>query len=71
MVGQELAIQQIINFYLLNGIIPLSGGFFGANIGATFWSKDTLEGVKEDKEGFKTLTKTVKRFIKYLQVKDA
>ena len=69
--GQELAIQQIITFYLLNGIIPLSGGFFGANIGATFWSKDTLEGVKEDKEGFKTLTKTVKRFIKYLQVKDA
>ena len=64
--GQELAIQQIITFYILNGIIPLSGGFFGANIGATFWSKDTLDGVKEDKEGFKTLTKTIKRFIKYL-----
>jgi multimeric flavodoxin WrbA len=69
--GQELAIQQIINFYLLNGIIPLSGGFFGANIGATFWSKDTLDGVKEDEEGFRTLRKTIKRFIEYLQVKDA
>jgi len=64
--GQELAIQQIITFYLLNGIIPLSGGFFGANVGATFWSKDTLEGVKTDEEGFKSLKKTVKRFLDYI-----
>ena len=64
--GQELAIQQILTFYLLNGIIPLSGGFFGANIGATFWSKDTLEGVKSDEEGFKSLKKTVKRFLNYI-----
>lgn len=69
--GQELAIQQIITFYILNGIIPLSGGFFGANIGATFWSKDTLDGVKEDEEGFRTLRKTIKRFIEYIQVKEA
>jgi len=31
--GQELAIQQIITFYILNGIIPVSGGSFGANLG--------------------------------------
>jgi multimeric flavodoxin WrbA len=60
--GQELAIQQILTFYILNGIIPVSGGPFGANIGASFWSKDTLEGVKQDKEGFRTLRKTVKEF---------
>ena len=60
--GQELAIQQIHTFYVLNGVIPVSGGPFGANLGATFWSKDTLEGVKEDKEGFRSLKKTVKRF---------
>jgi multimeric flavodoxin WrbA len=60
--GQELAIQQIHIFYILNGIIPVSGGPFGANLGANFWSKDTLEGVKEDKEGFRSLKKTVKRF---------
>jgi multimeric flavodoxin WrbA len=60
--GQELAIQQIHTFYILNGVIPVSGGPFGANLGATFWSKDTLEGVKEDKEGFRTLKKTIKRF---------
>jgi multimeric flavodoxin WrbA len=60
--GQELAIQQIITFYVLNGAIPVSGGPFGANLGAAFWSKDTLKDVKEDKEGFKTLKKTVNRF---------
>ena len=65
--GQELAIQQIITFYVLNGIIPVSGGSFGANLGATFWSKDTLEGVKEDEEGFRSLRKTVKKFAEFLK----
>jgi multimeric flavodoxin WrbA len=64
--GQELAIQQILTFYVLNGMIPVSGGFFGANLGATFWSKDTLAGVKEDDEGFRSLKKTVKRFADFL-----
>lgn len=65
--GQELALQQIITFYILNGIIPVSGGFFGANLGATFWSKDTLEDVKKDEEGFRSLRKTVKKFAKFLE----
>lgn len=60
--GQELASQQIHTFYILNAIIPVSGGSFGANLGANFWSKDTLNGVKEDKEGFRSLKKTIKRF---------
>ncbi|MDD4651081.1 MAG: flavodoxin family protein [Methanothrix sp.] len=60
--GQELAMQQIHAFYILNGMIPVSGGFFGANLGATFWSRDTLEGAKADEEGFRSLRKTVKRF---------
>ncbi len=60
--GQEPAIQQIHTFYVLNGVIPISGGSFGANLGANFWSRDTLEGVKEDKEGFRSLKKTIKRF---------
>jgi multimeric flavodoxin WrbA len=60
--GQELAMQQIQAFYILNGVIPVSGGPFGANLGAIFWSKDTLEGVKEDKEGFRSLRKTMKKF---------
>jgi multimeric flavodoxin WrbA len=65
--GQELAIQQITTFYILNGIIPISGGSFGANLGATFWSKDTLEGVKTDEEGFRTLKKTIKKFDEFLK----
>jgi multimeric flavodoxin WrbA len=60
--GQEPAIQQIHTFYILNGVIPISGGPFGANLGANFWSKDALEYVKEDVDGFKSLKKTIKRF---------
>ena len=69
--GQELAIQQIITFYVLNGAIPVSGGSFGANLGVTFWSKDTLKDVKEDEEGFRTLKKTVKRFADFLKRNEA
>ena len=65
--GQELAIQQIITFYVLNGAVPISGGSFGANLGATFWSKDTLEGVQEDEEGFRSLRMTVGQFAEYLE----
>jgi multimeric flavodoxin WrbA len=65
--GQELAIQQVLTFYVLNGVIPVSGGSFGANLGATFWSKDTLKGVKEDEEGFRSLRKTVKMFANSLK----
>jgi multimeric flavodoxin WrbA len=65
--GQEAALQQILTFYILNGMIPVSGGFFGANLGATFWTKDTLEGAKQDDEGFRSLKKTVKRFAEFLK----
>lgn len=68
--GQELAIQQINTYYILSGIIPVSGGPFGANLGAVFWSQDTLDGVKEDDYGFKTLKKTLKRFVESLNKKD-
>jgi len=65
--GQELAIQQIITFYVLNGVIPVSGGAFGANLGATFWSKDTLRDVKQDEDGFRSLRKTVTKFAEVLR----
>jgi multimeric flavodoxin WrbA len=66
--GQEFALMQIHNFFIINGMIPVGGGFFGANLGATFWSKDTLEGVKQDEEGFRSLKKTTKRFAEYLDI---
>jgi multimeric flavodoxin WrbA len=31
--GQEPALMQIHTFYILNGVIPVSGGSFGANLG--------------------------------------
>lgn len=64
--GQELTVQQIHAFFILNSMIPVSGGFFGANLGATFWSHDTLEGAIADEEGFKTLRKTTRRFSEML-----
>jgi multimeric flavodoxin WrbA len=66
--GQELAQLQIHTFYLINGMIPVGGGPFGANLGANFWSKDTLEGVKLDEEGFRGLKKTTKRFAEYMDL---
>ena len=65
--GQELALQQIITFYILNGVIPVSGGAFGANLGATFWSRDTLEGVQKDEEGFRSLRKTTRKLASLLK----
>ncbi len=65
--GQEFALMQIHTFFIINGMIPVGGGFFGANLGATFWSKDTLDGVKLDEEGFRSLKKTTKRFAEYIE----
>jgi len=64
--GQELAQWQIHTFYIINGMIPVGGGPFGANLGANYWSKDTLEGAKLDEEGARGLEKTVKRFAEYM-----
>ena len=64
--GQETALTQIHTFYILNEMIPVSGGAFGANLGATFWTNDTLEDAKKDEEGFRTLKKTIKRFAEHL-----
>lgn len=62
--GQELAIQTILNFYIINEMIPIGGGSFGANLGGTIWSKDKMaEGAKEDEEGLRTVKKTVKKLI--------
>jgi multimeric flavodoxin WrbA len=66
--GQEFALMQIHTFFIINGIIGVGGGFFGANLGATFWSKDTLEGAQQDEEGFRSLKKTTKRFAEYLEL---
>lgn len=66
--GQEVALRSIHDFYIINGMVPVGGGSFGANLGATLWSKDKgKEGVEADEEGLKTLRKTTKRFYEMLE----
>lgn len=67
--GQEPAIQTILNFYVINEMIPVGGGSFGANLGGTFWSKDKgVEGVSEDSEGMRSLRRTLKRLVQTTQL---
>lgn len=67
--GQEPAIQTIIDFYMINEMIPVGGGAFGANLGGTIWSKDKLvEGAKSDTEGLKSVYKMVDRLSYIMRV---
>jgi multimeric flavodoxin WrbA len=67
--GQELAIRAIADFYVINEMIHVGGGAFGANLGASFWSRDKgVPGVKEDEVGLKGLYKTVNRLMEVAQL---
>ncbi|MBY9007769.1 MAG: flavodoxin family protein [Candidatus Lokiarchaeota archaeon] len=60
--GQETAIRTILDFFQQNHMISVSGGAFGANLGASLWSKDKgKEGVEKDIEGLRTIRKVLKR----------
>jgi len=64
--GQEIAIRSILDFYQQNHIIPVSGGAFGANLGASLWSRDNgKEGIQNDQEGLKTIRKVIKRLAEF------
>jgi multimeric flavodoxin WrbA len=66
--GQESTIHTILDFYVINGILAVSGGFFGANLGGTIWSKDKgALGAQEDSEGVKTVHKSVNKLIRLAQ----
>jgi len=63
--GQEPAIQNILNFYIISEMIPIAGGSFGSNLGGTFWSHDRgAEGAAEDSEGIRSLHRTVNKLMK-------
>ncbi len=65
--GQEIAIRSILDFYQQNHILPVSGGAFGANIGASLWSRDMgKEGIENDEEGLRTIRKVIKRLVDFL-----
>jgi multimeric flavodoxin WrbA len=66
--GQEIALQMINNFYVLNEMYPCGGGSFGANLGGTLWSRDKgKEGIAADEDGLRTVRKTAKRFYDMMQ----
>ncbi len=65
--GQELALMQIHAFFIINRMIPVSGGSFGANFGGTFWSRDVEGNAERDAEGLKSLEATVKRFTEWVE----
>ena len=64
--GQEIAIRSILDFYLQNQIICVSGGAFGANLGASLWTKDMgKKGVEKDQEGLRAIRKVIKRLAQF------
>jgi len=63
--GQEQTLHTIIDFYIINEMIPVGGGSFGANLGGTVWSKDQgAKGAEADEEGLRSIHKTVDRLVK-------
>ena len=60
--GQEQVLHSIIDFCLINEMIPVSGGVFGSNLGGTVWSQDKgRQGLEEDSEGKKSIRKGINR----------
>lgn len=65
--GQDFAHLKNITYFMIHGIIPVSGGPFGSNLGASFWSNDCLEDVKKDEYGMESLNRTLIEFSKFLK----
>ena len=64
--GQELAIRTILDFYQQNHMISISGGAFGANLGASLWTKDLGKaGIESDEEGLRAIRKIIKRLAEF------
>lgn len=62
--GQESALRQIHDFYLLNLMVPVGGGAYGANLGAAVWSQDRgAAGVSDDEVGLRAIHRTVDRLV--------
>lgn len=63
--GQEQTIHTILDFYIINEMVAVGGGSFGANLGGTVWSKDMGRkfDAEADKEGLRTVRKTVRKLV--------
>ena len=65
--GQDFAHLKNITYFMIHGIIPVSGGPFGSNLGASFWSQDSLDDIKKDEYGMESLDRTLIEFEKFLR----
>ncbi|MFX1497849.1 MAG: flavodoxin family protein [Promethearchaeota archaeon] len=64
--GQEIAIRSILDFFQQNYVISISGGAFGANLGACLWTRDKgKEGIEQDQEGLRGIRKVIKRLAEF------
>lgn len=67
--GQEPTLTDIIDFYLINEMVPVAGGSFGANLGAAVWSQDKgAAGVREDAEGLAAIRRVVDRLVRMTHI---
>ncbi len=64
--GQDFAHLSNITYFMIHGIIPVSGGPFGSNLGASFWSQDSIEEIKKDDYGMESLDRTLVEFENFL-----
>ena len=64
--GQDFAHLSNITYFMIHGIIPVSGGPFGSNLGASFWSQDDLNEIKKDTYGMESLNRTLHEFENFL-----
>lgn len=64
--GQDFAHLKNITYFMIHGIIPVSGGPFGSNLGASFWSNDSLDDLKNDYYGMESLNRTLHEFKNFL-----
>lgn len=65
--GQDFAHLSNISYFMIHGIIPVSGGPFGSNLGASFWSQDDIDKIKEDGYGMESLERTLREFENFLK----
>ena len=64
--GQDFAHLKNITYFMIHGIIPVSGGPFGSNLGASFWSNDSIDDIKKDDYGMESLNRTLTEFKNFL-----
>lgn len=64
--GQDFAHLKNITYFMIHGIIPVSGGPFGSNLGASFWSNDSMDDIEKDTYGMESLNRTLHEFKNFL-----